>query len=106
MLPRSMSFAAAVSRSQNILWAFPHWLPSAISVLALALCAGTSWAQEIAWRDNYNAARKEAKDRGIPLVLDFGTDNCFWCKKLDETTFRDPTVATVLNEQFIPLRID
>jgi thioredoxin-like negative regulator of GroEL len=63
-------------------------------------------AQEVQWRFDYNAARQEAQQKNRPLILDFGTENCFWCKKLDMTTFHDPTVMMILNERFIPLRID
>src|SRR5262249_45306929 len=64
-------------------------------------------AQEVVkWRHDYNVARREAQEKGLPLVLDFGTENCFWCRKLDESTFRDPTVVGVMNERFIPLKID
>jgi thioredoxin-like negative regulator of GroEL len=78
-------------------------------VLTFAVCArlcGVAQAQEVHWRRDYNAARKEAVDKSLPLVLDFGTQNCFWCRKLDENTFSDPTVAHVMNERFIPLKID
>jgi thioredoxin-like negative regulator of GroEL len=61
---------------------------------------------DIAWRADYVAARKEAQEKGLPLVLDFGTKNCFWCKKLEDTTFRDPRVAAALNERFVPLKVD
>src|SRR5205085_1408605 len=50
--------------------------------------------------------RREAAETGRPLLLDFGTEACFWCKKLDATTFRDPNVAKLLNEHFIPVKID
>ncbi len=63
-------------------------------------------AQEVQWRHDYNAARKEAEAKGLPLVIDFGTENCFYCRKLDENTFRDATVSRVMNEQFVPLKID
>ena len=63
-------------------------------------------AQEVQWRHEYNSARKEAETKGLPLVLDFGTENCFWCRKLDETTFREPTVVRAMNEKFIPLKVD
>lgn len=67
---------------------------------------GSATAQEIQWRANYNLARKEALEKNRPLVLDFGTEHCFWCKKLDATTFLDPRVIAVMNEQFIPLKVD
>jgi thioredoxin-like negative regulator of GroEL len=63
-------------------------------------------AQEIQWRTNYNVARKEALSKDRPLVLDFGTEQCFWCKKLDATTFRDARVVETINVNFIPLKID
>jgi thioredoxin-like negative regulator of GroEL len=75
-------------------------------VAALACLTRAAEAEEIHWRVDYNAARKEALDKGLPLILDFGTQNCFWCRKLDENTFSDPTVAQVMNERFIPLKID
>jgi tetratricopeptide (TPR) repeat protein len=61
---------------------------------------------EIQWRTDYAAALKESQDRNLPLVIDIGTVNCYWCKKLDESTFRDARVVRALNERFVPLRID
>lgn len=62
--------------------------------------------REVRWRLDYPAARKEAQEKSLPLVIDFGTKSCFWCRKLDETTLRDPQVVSTLNERFVPLRID
>ncbi len=63
-------------------------------------------AQEVDWRSDYNTARREAASKNRPLVIDFGTEDCFWCKKLDASTFHDPSVVSVMNEKFVPLRID
>jgi tetratricopeptide (TPR) repeat protein len=73
------------------------------SLLALPAAAR---AEEIRWRHDYGAARKEAQEKGLPIMLDFGTSNCFWCRKLDENTFRDPRIIALLNERFIPLKVD
>jgi tetratricopeptide (TPR) repeat protein len=73
------------------------------------ICHGqepTAPAAEIQWRTDYAAALKEAQDKNLPLIIDFGTVNCYWCKKLDESTFRDPRIVRAMNERFIPLRID
>jgi hypothetical protein len=70
------------------------------------LWSGLAAAQEPEWRHDYNAARREAREKNRPLVLDFGTAHCFWCKKLDGSTFRDPEVVKFLNECFVPLKID
>src|SRR5439155_23341439 len=79
---------------------------AALWVIMLAVLNGAAQAQEVRWRYDYNLARREALEKSRPLLLDFGTENCFWCKKLDATTFRDPAVVQVLNEQFIPLKVD
>jgi thioredoxin-related protein len=75
-------------------------------VTALFVAAGSASAQDVKWRHDYVAARKEATETGRPLLLDFGTEACFWCKKLDATTFRDPRVVKRLNEGFIAVKID
>jgi thioredoxin-like negative regulator of GroEL len=74
--------------------------------LAHAQESTTSAVPEVHWRREYNAARQEALKKGRPIILDFGTDHCFWCQKLDVTTFRDETVVRLMNERFIPLKIN
>jgi thioredoxin-related protein len=77
-----------------------------MAVLLLVGWGAPGYAQEVQWRSDYNAARKEAQEKNLPLMLDFGTDTCFWCKKLDQTTFHDASVVELLNVHFVPLRIN
>src|SRR5262245_2417722 len=62
-------------------------------------------ADEVVWRKDYASALQEAREKSLPLVLDFGTDACMWCDKLDATTFHDPDVVNLLNTRFVPLKI-
>src|SRR5205085_9259312 len=62
--------------------------------------------QEIQWRRDYSTAWEESHATGRPLLIDFGTEACFWCKKLDVTTFRDPSVVNLINTEFVALRVD
>ena len=62
--------------------------------------------EEIAWRKDYATALREAREKNRPLVLDFGTKDCVWCRRLEASTLADPAVARALNERFIPLKID
>ena len=67
--------------------------------------AGAS-GQPLVWRTDYNAARKEATEKRRPLLIEFGTDHCLWCRKLESTTLSDPAVVRLLQSRFIPLKID
>src|SRR5439155_9001739 len=60
----------------------------------------------LTWRTDYNSARKESQEKGLPLFIVVGSDNCFYCKKLEGTTLRDPRVSAMLTDGFIPLKID
>jgi thioredoxin-related protein len=75
-------------------------------VACLCLWPARASAQDVAWRHDYAAARKEATETGRPLLLDCGYDGCVWCRKLDATTFRDPAFAKALSERFVPVKID
>lgn len=82
---------------------------TARALVVLAIFLGVTpllSASEIQWRSDYNTARKEAEAKSRPLVIDFGTENCFWCKRLDASTFIDPTVVSLMNEKFVALKID
>src|SRR4051812_3051976 len=63
-------------------------------------------AGEVKWRLEYVAARKEAQDKNLPLVIDFVTKKCYWCRKLEESTFRDVKVVGLMNERYVPLKVD
>jgi len=63
-------------------------------------------APTVVWRTEYNTARKEANDKGLPLLLVVGTDDCFYCRKLEANTFRSPAVAAQLAAGFVPLKVD
>jgi thioredoxin-related protein len=63
-------------------------------------------AEELEWRTDYAKARQEAQSSGRPLLIDCVTDNCYWCKQLEQQTFHDAAVAALLGERFVPLRLD
>jgi thioredoxin-related protein len=67
---------------------------------------GKLLAQEISWRNDLARSQRESRETGKPLLIDFGTEQCFWCKKMDQTTFRDPAIAAKVGQSFIPLKLD
>jgi thioredoxin-related protein len=78
-------------------------------LFALTSTALTSTAfasDPIQWRTDYATARKEAVEKNLPLFVEVQTDQCIYCRKMEASTFRDPAIAEMANNQFIPLRID
>jgi len=77
------------------------------SFVALTLLTGAAIASDkVEWRADYDSARKEAAEKGRPIFLDFGTEDCVHCRRMHQTTFRDPVIIKLLNERFIPLKVD
>jgi thioredoxin-like negative regulator of GroEL len=83
-----------------------RWLSFLVVTLSPCHLVTLSRAEEVQWRSNYNAVRREAQEKDRPIVIDFGTQDCYWCKRLDATTFRDPAVVQLMNERFVPLKVD
>jgi thioredoxin-related protein len=51
-------------------------------------------------------AYKASKVIDKPLFIDVYTSWCGWCKRMDQTTFQDPTVASYINANFHPVKFD
>lgn len=75
--------------------------------MLLLLTGGTLHAEGVAfyqgtWQDALSRAAKENKY----IMVDAYTDWCGWCKVMDKETFTDPAVAAVVNERFVPVKIN
>ena len=82
-----------------------------VSAVVAGTLVLTAWAargadRDIAWRADYDRARKEAVDKGRPLFLSFHTEDCFHCRRLEAGPFKDPAVVGLVNERFVPLHVD
>ena len=40
------------------------------------------------------------------IFIDVYTDWCGWCKRMDATTFKDPRIIKILNEDFYAVKLD
>lgn len=76
-------------------------------IIALGcLFAGYVSAQKIEWKTIEQAAKVNPKNSAKLYFVDFYTTWCGWCKKMDRTTFTDPTVSKILSAYFIPVKFD
>lgn len=62
-------------------------------------------ADGIQWM-SYDEGLAKAKKEGKHLFIDFSTKWCGYCKKMDKTTFIEPDIVNMLNNDFVPVRID
>jgi uncharacterized protein YyaL (SSP411 family) len=56
-----------------------------------------------AWGDE---AFREAKDGDKPIFLSIGYSTCHWCHVMARESFEDPKTAAILNEGFVPIKVD
>ncbi len=58
------------------------------------------------WRPWDEATRAEIRDKNKPVFLSIGYASCHWCHVMEREAFSDLAVADVLNNNFIPIKVD
>jgi uncharacterized protein len=75
-------------------------------VVATFSAASTPVPTAIAWQPWSADAFARAKAEHKFVLLDLGTQWCHWCHVMDDTTYRDSTVQSLLAEKYIALKVD
>ena len=63
-------------------------------------------ADKIHWRSWDEAAFQEAAQAEKPVLLLLTSTWCQWCHMMDETTLSEPGIITIINNDYIPVRVD
>lgn len=63
-------------------------------------------ADKICWQPWGNAAFEEAIRLDKPIFLVISSLWCQWCHIMDETTLSEPSIITIVNNDYIPIRVD
>ncbi|MHC3437300.1 thioredoxin domain-containing protein [Natrialbaceae archaeon A-gly3] len=58
------------------------------------------------WQPWDEAALEAAREHDRPIFLSIGYSACHWCHVMEEESFADEEVAKVLNENFVPIKVD
>lgn len=60
---------------------------------------------EIKWLDFESAIDANEANRK-PIFIDIYTSWCGWCKKMDQSTFKDPKVVSYMSEHYYAVKMD
>lgn len=63
-------------------------------------------ASEIHWAAWSFEAFERARAENKPVLLGISAVWCHWCHVMDETTYSQPEVISLINERFVPVRVD
>jgi uncharacterized protein YyaL (SSP411 family) len=58
------------------------------------------------WQPWDEEALNLAREQDKPIFLSIGYASCHWCHVMEHESFEDPEVAALLNEYFIPIKVD
>ena len=58
------------------------------------------------WHPWGEEAFSQAREKDKPVFLSIGYLTCHWCNVMEEESFSDPQVAALINDVFIPVKVD
>src|ERR1700691_150643 len=62
--------------------------------------------QPVKWNEWGEAAFALAQAEDKPILLDIGAVWCHWCHVMDRESYEDATVAALINEHFVAVKVD
>ncbi len=63
-------------------------------------------SSEIHWSEWSDEAFERAKNEDKLVLLSIGAPWCHWCHVLDRTSYSDPEVIDLINDRYVPIRVE
>ncbi len=60
----------------------------------------------INWHPWHRDAFELAAERGVPVLLSISASWCHWCHVMDGEAFSDPDIISMMNSDYVPVRVD
>src|SRR5262245_19903852 len=58
------------------------------------------------WHPWGDEALAKSRDQDKPILLSIGYSACHWCHVMERESFEDPEIAALMNERFVPIKVD
>ncbi|WP_435073712.1 thioredoxin domain-containing protein [Halorubrum sp. HHNYT27] len=58
------------------------------------------------WQPWGDEAFERAREHDVPVFVSIGYSSCHWCHVMAEESFEDEAIAEVLNDSFVPVKVD
>ncbi len=68
--------------------------------------AGKLTLKDLKFYTNLTTALDKANSTGEPLFVYFRSDSCGWCRKFEEESFTNKSIAGILSDNFTTVSID
>jgi uncharacterized protein YyaL (SSP411 family) len=63
-------------------------------------------ADPVHWQPWSEATLQKARALNRPLLISIGYFSCHWCHVMQRESYQDPAVAKLLNDYFVPVKVD
>lgn len=74
-------------------------------VVLFVLLMTSLFGADVVWQETFAAASAKAKKESKPLLVLITSEQCRWCRKLEQTTLQDQDVISKLNSKFITVHV-
>lgn len=91
-------------RKSHPFWRW-FWLTFLVASLVYAWYSYYVPANDVAWADDFDAARSLAAESHRPMLLFFTADWCVPCRIMKRQVFADPDVMRAINARVVPVMV-